>query len=282
MRRHVGLGRDRAASRRVTHAAHVPARRRPPGSPGAAHSARPELMPWRHIAKLIGRPQRTTSRAAGVAHQHLLEVVGRVFGRHAHAATRDLLGHDRVAHDQRRDQVAPRCSRRAAAASPAAAASSRTRTPPTPAARAMRRRRSPPCRPAPAMRGSMPSRGQHRRQPRSRRSAPSAPPIVNSGASVPPDVPLPSAIDHEMNFITHRNDQRARPRSGRATIAVDVVIADAQRPRREVADDADHHRRRSPATTSSGSAAARTRPRCRRRSASPPTRPGRCSAPSST
>ena len=32
--------------------------------------------------------------------------------------------------------------------------------------------------------------------------------MVNSGASVPPEVPLPSEIDHEMNFIAHRNEQR--------------------------------------------------------------------------
>ena len=32
-----------------------------------------------------------------------------------------------------------------------------------------------------------------------------APPIVNSGASVPPDVPLPSAMDQERNFMPQRN-----------------------------------------------------------------------------
>jgi hypothetical protein len=41
-------------------------------------------------------------------------------------------------------------------------------------------------------------------------SAPSAPPMVNNGASVPPDVPLPSAIDHDRNFITHRNASACR------------------------------------------------------------------------
>ena len=54
------------------------------------------------------------------------------------------------------------------------------------------------------MRGSMPSCGAIATNP-APASAPSAPPIVNNGASVPPEVPLPSAIDHEMNFITHRN-----------------------------------------------------------------------------
>ena len=29
-------------------------------------------------------------------------------------------------------------------------------------------------------------------------------PIINRGASVPPDVPLETEIDHEMSFITHR------------------------------------------------------------------------------
>jgi len=32
--------------------------------------------------------------------------------------------------------------------------------------------------------------------------APKPPPIVKSGASVPPEVPLPSAIDHEKSFQT--------------------------------------------------------------------------------
>src|SRR5690349_9564704 len=35
-------------------------------------------------------------------------------------------------------------------------------------------------------------------------SAPVAPPMVSSGASVPPEVPLPSATDHEINFIRHK------------------------------------------------------------------------------
>src|SRR3954471_12544554 len=34
--------------------------------------------------------------------------------------------------------------------------------------------------------------------------APVAPPIVSSGARVPPEVPLPSAIAQEMNFSTQR------------------------------------------------------------------------------
>src|SRR5215469_13606946 len=36
-------------------------------------------------------------------------------------------------------------------------------------------------------------------------AAPSPPPMVNRGASVPPEVPLPSEIDQETNFIAHRN-----------------------------------------------------------------------------
>ena len=37
--------------------------------------------------------------------------------------------------------------------------------------------------------------------------------MVNSGASVPPEVPLPSEIDHEMNFSTAEHDERAPERS---------------------------------------------------------------------
>ena len=35
-------------------------------------------------------------------------------------------------------------------------------------------------------------------------SAPKPPPMVNSGASVPPEVPLPRAMAQEMNFIVAR------------------------------------------------------------------------------
>ena len=35
-------------------------------------------------------------------------------------------------------------------------------------------------------------------------TTPNPPPMINSGASVPPDVPLPSEIDHERNFIVHK------------------------------------------------------------------------------
>ena len=70
-------------------------------------------------------------------------------------------------------------------------------------------------------------------------SAPSAPPMVNSGASVPPEVPLPSAIAQERNFSTH-SERPARARvSWPATIVLDVVVAHAQRARREIADHAD-------------------------------------------
>src|SRR5262245_53856777 len=34
-------------------------------------------------------------------------------------------------------------------------------------------------------------------------TAPTPPPIVKSGASVPPDVPLPSEIDQDTNFSEH-------------------------------------------------------------------------------
>ena len=50
-----------------------------------------------------------------------------------------------------------------------------------------------------AMRGSTPRCGKLRATTSPRRP-PSAPPMVKSGASVPPEVPLPSEIDQEMNL----------------------------------------------------------------------------------
>ena len=35
-------------------------------------------------------------------------------------------------------------------------------------------------------------------------ACPQPAPIINSGASVLPDVPLETEIDHEMNFMTHK------------------------------------------------------------------------------
>ena len=56
--------------------------------------------------------------------------------------------------------------------------------------------------------------------------------MVKSGASVPPEVPLPSAIDQETNF-----SRRGRPArlmvSRPERMCVDVVVADAQRVRRD-------------------------------------------------
>ena len=68
---------------------------------------------------------------------------------------------------------------------------------------------------------------------------------MNSGASVPPDVPLPSEIDQEMNFI--RQSIATKPTlTGdcvrRRDDVGDVVVADAERARREVPDDADGDR----------------------------------------
>ncbi len=48
-------------------------------------------------------------------------------------------------------------------------------------------------------------------------AAPSPPPMVKSGASVPPDVPLPSAIAHETSFRAHSRST-ARPARSPATI----------------------------------------------------------------
>src|SRR5437588_11652804 len=51
------------------------------------------------------------------------------------------------------------------------------------------------------MRGSMPNLGNCTASS-SPRKTPQAPPMVNSGANVPPDVPLPREMDQESNFIT--------------------------------------------------------------------------------
>ncbi len=74
---------------------------------------------------------------------------------------------------------------------------------------------------APAKRAAMPTRAAMRTStPSCGRTAiaaapstdPSAPPSVKSGARVPPEVPLPSAIDQERSF--HRqNTSAARPAS---------------------------------------------------------------------
>ena len=58
------------------------------------------------------------------------------------------------------------------------------------------------------------------------------PPIVKSGASVPPEVPLPSATDHDTNFNA-QNGEPARPDEIPPDDALDVVVADPQRMRRE-------------------------------------------------
>ncbi len=53
-----------------------------------------------------------------------------------------------------------------------------------------------------AMRGSSPAQGKRWVRP-SPSAAPKPPPTVKRGASVPPEVPLPSATAQEMNFATH-------------------------------------------------------------------------------
>jgi hypothetical protein len=68
-------------------------------------------------------------------------------------------------------------------------------------------------------------------------SAPTPPPIVKSGASVPPDVPLPSATIHDTSLSADEDQQRsARERTGKHLL--DVLVSDAEGARRERADDA--------------------------------------------
>ena len=80
-------------------------------------------------------------------------------------------------------------------------------------------------------RGSMPACGSDARAHPAASSQPMPLPNVISGASVPPDVPLPSAIAHDTNFTTTGRAAPARERAGERTL--DVVVADAERARRE-------------------------------------------------
>ena len=98
-----------------------------------------------------------------LADEDLIECIGDVLGRRPHAAAGDLFGHDRVPHQQARDEIRSRAAGQAAATSPAAAASFQTRTRPTPRTPATHRRTSPPCRPGPPRRHSTPSPGKRTR-----------------------------------------------------------------------------------------------------------------------
>ena len=164
-----------------------------------------------------------------------------------------------VSHQQARDEVRAPCSRRGAAGGRAAGGWSRRRRRPTRAARATRPRRSPPCRRARRRGRRSPRTAASATQGRAERGAPRPPPIVKSGASVPPDVPLPSEIAHETNFSAQRSARALRPARRSAENRVDVVVADAERARQRSSRRRRPRRRRSPATTSSGSGASRTR-----------------------
>ena len=72
-------------------------------------------------------------------------------------------------------------------------------------------------------------------------SAPSAPPMISNGASTPPDVPEPSAIDQTSALPTSKTDQR-RAEHFAAQQAVDQFIADAEHARIDPAADADEDR----------------------------------------
>ena len=156
------------------------------------------------------------------------------------AAARDLLGHDRVCASTGTTRGTPRCTRRAAAGGRSAGASSRTRRRPTRAARATRPRTCAAMPTSAATRRSIPASGSAQAAS-APRAAPRPPPIVKSGASVPPDVPLPSESAHETN-LSDAEDEHRLARRGRPEDAVDVVVADAHRVRRE-------DRRRTPTTT---------------------------------
>ena len=66
------------------------------------------------------------------------------------------------------------------------------------------------------IRGSMPNLGNWMTSS-SPRKTPQPPPMVKSGANVPPDVPLPSEIDQETNFMK-QSSSTASPNSLPVTI----------------------------------------------------------------
>ena len=68
---------------------------------------------------------------------------------------------------------------------------------------------------------------------------PSAPPIISSGASTPPDVPEPSETDQITDF-TISMPRMTRPRHVALQQLADDVVADAERLREHPAADADH------------------------------------------
>ena len=129
-----------------------------------------------------------------VAHPHLRQAVHLVRGAHVRAAPRELLRHDRVAPEQQRHEV-----RRRAAGEQREQADGLPRRLEGEHHRGEQRVRR---------------AGEDRRHPDeagdARIDAPSPPPIVNSGASVPPDVPLPRYTDHDTNFST-TSASSARP-----------------------------------------------------------------------
>ena len=148
-----------------------------------------------------------------VAHEHLAEVVGRVLGAEARAAARQLLRHDRVPVEQQRDEI-----RRGAPGEQRQQSERLTRRLECEDDRGEQRVR----------RAGEDRRHAHEprdvrvdAEPRRERGAlladPRAEPapIVNSGASVPPDVPLPRYTAHEMSLSatstsSARSDDRAR------------------------------------------------------------------------
>ena len=98
-------------------------------------------------------------------------------------------------------------------------------------------RRSRPSRPAPRSADRSPCPGTMALNSRPI-PAPKPPPIVNNGASVPPDVPLPER-DRPGHELQRAEDEQRAARISTADDVFDVVVAHAQRARREVTDHAD-------------------------------------------
>ena len=181
------------------------------GNPWCTVSAARVASQLAHLADGARRRDRHHVARDRVAHGNAIEKVRGVLRANRRAAARELLRHDRAAHEEEREQI-----RRAAAGE--------QRQKPHRLARRLEReddrgeqrvRRAGEDRRHADERRDVHVDRPARRQRRGRAapsSAPSPPPIVNNGASVPPDVPLPRYTDHEMNLST-TSTSSARPTS---------------------------------------------------------------------
>ena len=180
-----------------------------------AAARRPGDDPVADVFDRIGGMEDDRRGRRDVADQDLAQVVGLVFGLDASPAARDLLGHDRECGMSRSDTRIRRGAPARSGSRPIGwrVVSNAKTTEASSACEAPAKIAAMPT--SAAMRASTCRHGAQRSSP-APSSAPSPPPIVKSGASVPPEVPLPSAIAQETNLNATQNEQRrarrARPR----------------------------------------------------------------------